>query len=175
MAAFTVTVRDFPDLKDRTRIILEQRPPEGSQCLRCGDLTGLAWRAVCGHCFCNDCKDILSRAHILTCPVHFVKTPKAMLKRTDQGLQETKECKAGCAWNGCTESGSLLSILKHCENCPKKPRMRRNYSWQCFEEELEDNLHCGLVKIIKPPSPSSPKIEVSHPLEFPVVHQCPAL
>ncbi|KAH7961452.1 hypothetical protein HPB52_009072 [Rhipicephalus sanguineus] len=101
MAAFEVTVRDFPDLKDRTRILLEQRPPEGSQCLRCGDLAGLAWRAVCGHCFCNDCKDVLTRAHVLTCPVHFVKTPGNM-----------------------------------------------------------DNLHSGLVKIIKPPSPASPKIEV---------------
>ncbi|XP_075538673.1 uncharacterized protein LOC142573056 isoform X1 [Dermacentor variabilis] len=175
MVALTVTVRDFPDLKDRTRVLLEQRPPEGSLCLRCGDLTGLAWRAVCGHCFCNDCKDALSRAHVLTCPVHFVKTPKAMLKRTDQGLQETKEFPAGCAWNGCTEWGTLQSILKHCENCPKKPKMRRNYSWQCFEEELEDNLHCGLVKIIKPHSPPSHKVEVPHPLELPVVNQCPAL
>nr|XP_037285223.1 uncharacterized protein LOC119178150 isoform X3 [Rhipicephalus microplus] len=149
MATFEVTVRDFPDLKDRTRILLKQRPPEGSQCLRCGDLAGLAWHAVCGHCFCNDCKDILTRAHVLTCPVHFVQTPRNMLKRTDQGLQETKECAAACAWSGCTESGSLQYIL--------------------------DNRHCGLVKIIKPLSPSSPKIEMSHPLEFPAVQQCPAL
>lgn len=174
MSAFTVTVRDFPDLKDRTRILLEQRPPEGSQCLRCGDLAGLAWRALCGHCFCNDCKDVLSRAHVLTCPVHFVKTPGSMLKRTDQGLQDTKECTARCAWDGCTETGRLQYILKHSESCPKKPRIRRNYSWQCFEDEMEDNLHSGLVKIIKPPSPSSPKIQMSHPLEFPVLHQCSA-
>lgn len=138
MPGFEVTVCDFPELKDRTRVLLEGRPPDGAQCLRCGDLTGLAWRATCGHCFCNHCKDILTRAHVLTCPVHFVKTPTAK---------------------------------KHCESCPKKPRIRRNYSWQCFEWEMEDNLHGGLVKIIKPPSPTSANLEISHPPQFPAVPQ----
>ncbi|KAH9371480.1 hypothetical protein HPB48_021324 [Haemaphysalis longicornis] len=77
MPGFEVTVCDFPELKDRTRVLLEGRPPDGAQCLRCGDLTGLAWRATCGHCFCNHCKDTVTRAHVLTCPVHFVKTPTA--------------------------------------------------------------------------------------------------
>uniref|UniRef100_A0A0K8RL38 Putative ring finger n=1 Tax=Ixodes ricinus TaxID=34613 RepID=A0A0K8RL38_IXORI len=168
MPSFEVTVRDFPDLKDRTRILLQCKPPEGASCLRCGDLAGISWQAACGHSFCNDCKDVLTKSHVLTCPVHFSQTPKASLKRTDRGIQETKDSTAGCAWEGCCTSGTLQFILKHCEHCPKKPRLRRNYSWQCSQEEVEDNLHNGLVKIVKPLSPTSTKFDVTHPLEFTV-------
>lgn len=171
MPGFEVTVCDFPELKDRTRVLLEGRPPDGAQCLRCGDLTGLAWRATCGHCFCNHCKDTVTRGHVLTCPVHFVKTPTAKLKRTDHGFQETRKCPACCAWTGCTVSGILEDILKHCESCPKKPRIRRNYSWQCSDGEMEDNLHGGLVKIVKPPSPTCANLEISHPPHFPAAPQ----
>lgn len=168
-SSFEVTVRDFPELKDRTRILLHGKLPTGSSCLRCGDLAGMSWQASCGHSFCNECKDALTKGHVLTCPVHFVKTSKSSLKRTDRGIQETKQCTAGCAWGGCSESGSFDYILKHCEHCPKKPRMRRNWSWQSFDGEFEDNLHGGLVKIVKPHSPSSPKFETAHPLQFNVV------
>ncbi|KAG0434121.1 hypothetical protein HPB47_019340 [Ixodes persulcatus] len=85
MPSFEVTVRDFPDLKDRTRILLQCKPPEGASCLRCGDLAGISWQAACGHSFCNDCKDVLTKSHVLTCPVHFSQTPKASLPKQPSG------------------------------------------------------------------------------------------